>query len=276
MSKRSQIRSSKSRLFLSALSLIALTAAALDAQAQASVDQGDFATGDAGPAPNHDSEYVPGLGMQMPTYGGSGCPQGSISATLSPDQRSLSILFDNYVARAGGNSGAARVAMDCQVNIPFQVPPGYRVQVVKMDYRGFTMIPAGARSTFGAGFRYLEINGAATAAPRFVRAKVFMGPKQENFEVSSVMQGPHWSPCGKPFVLAADSYVNAMTNRSNEEVLTTVDSLDAVQLPVEYSLRWQRCNDQVGPRPDPRPGPPSRPVPPGRPGWPSRPPVRGR
>jgi hypothetical protein len=192
--------------------------------------------------------------MQLPSYSGTGCPQGTVSATLSPDQRSLSILFDQYIAQAGGNTGQSRIAIGCQLNIPFNVPAGYRVQVVKMDYRGFTSVPQGARSTFGAGFRYLEVNGVPTGAKRVLRAKVFTGPRQENFQVSSMLRDENWSPCGKNFILAAESYVNAQTNRMNEQVVTTVDSLDAAQTPVIYSLRWKRCSAQ-GDRPGPRPGP---------------------
>lgn len=247
-------------LVLSAISLLALMIASAKAEAQETVDQGEFVSGDAGAAPNADSESVPGLRMEMPSYGGTGCPQGTAHATLSPDQRAISVLFDQYIAEAGGPGGATRVSLGCQLNIPFSVPPGYRVMVVKMDYRGFTSVPQGARSTFGAGYRYLEINGRATDARRVLRAKVFAGPVQENFEVSSILRGPHWSPCGKPFVLAAESYVNAQSNRAGDQVITTVDSLDAVQLPVIYSLRWQRCNDRM--EPPGRPDRPGRPLPP--------------
>jgi hypothetical protein len=268
---------------LLSMSSIALTQS-LPAQAQVSpndLDQGDFVSGNAGAPPNLDSEYVAGLAMQMPTYGGNGCPQGTLQAVLSPDQRSISVLFNQYIARAGGNSGVPRMAMNCQVNIPFSVPIGYRVQVVKMDYRGFTSVPQGARSTFAAGFRFLEINGMPINNKRVLRAKVFIGPDQENFQITSLTTGPHWSPCGLPFVLAAESYINAQSNRQNDEVMTTVDSLDAVQVPVVYSLRWKRCSDNdsnihpqppapaPGPRPPwPSPGPrPRPPMPPPRPGW---------
>lgn len=265
-----------------ALAFIAMLTAASLAQAQFD-DDGDFNDGNAGQAPNQDSEHVPGLGIQMPSYGGTGCPQGSVSAVLSPDQKTLSVLFDSYIAHAGGATGADRSAVNCQLNIPFTVPAGYRVQVVKLDYRGYSLIPKGARSTIVAGVRYLEIDGRPIQAPRTLRRKVFVGPRQENFQLTSILRGPHWSPCGKSFVLAAESNVHVQTSRMGGEVLSTIDSLDAVQLPVQYALRWQRCddrgNDRIGPpgRPD-QPHRPGRPEPPGRdnPRPPPRHPVRGR
>ncbi len=236
-------------------------------------DSGQFIQGDLGQAPNQDSENVPGLAMQMPTYSGNGCPQGSATAVMSADGRTLSVLFDSYVVEAGQHVATTRDSKGCQINIPFLVPPGYSVQVVKMDYRGFTSLPAGSRSTFGAGFRFLEINGRETNSPRVLRATVMQGPKSENFILTSEIRGRSSSPCGQNFVLAAESTLNVQSNRAGEQTLSTVDSLDAIQTPVVYSLRWQHCKGTGsieapppgGPRPGrpgPPPGRPVRPLPP--------------
>lgn len=234
-------------------------------------DTGNFTEGDLGTPPNGDSESVPGLTMHQPSYSGTGCPDGSATAVLTADGRTLSVLFDSYVAEAGNHVGTTRVAKGCQVNIPFSVPAGYAVQVVKMDYRGFTSLPQGSRSTFGAGFRFLEVNGRATAARRVLRANVMTGPRSENFTLTSLIPKAEFSPCGQNFVLAAESHLNVQSNRAGEQALSTVDSLDAVQTPVKYSLRWVRC--QPG-RDDGRFDPTRPPRPPVRP--PVRPPRFGR
>ena len=233
------------------------------ALAQQPVDSGDFQDGAGGAPSNQDSEAVPGLSMGTPSYAGTGCPQGTLAATLSPDQTALSILFDQYVVRVSG-APKAQARMNCQIQIPFQVPAGYRVAIVKMDYRGFTSVPAGARSTFGAGFSYLEFNGVPTKEKRVVRAKVFSGPRSENFELSSQIAGPPFSPCGKNFVLQAESILNAQSNAAGEEVVTAVDSLDTATQPVVYSLRWRRCDGSSPSVPGPLPPgvhPPARPIP---------------
>ena len=229
-------------------------------------DSGQFVVGNTGAPPNTDSENVPGAVMQSPSYSGTGCPQGTASAVLSPDGKTLSVLFDSYVAEAGGGVSQARDAKGCQINIPFIVPAGYAVQVVKMDYRGFASLPNGARSTFGAGFRFLEVNGAATNARRVLRANLMQGPRSENFVLTSMLPGSAFSPCGQNFVLAAESILNVQSNRAGEQTVASVDSVDSVQTPVVYSLRWQRC----------QPGVIGRPPLPGRPGFPGGPPVVGR
>lgn len=210
--------------------------------AQTAENSGDFSEHDEGAPPNTDSDTVPGLQMLAPTYGGTGCPQGSVSATLSPDGTSLSLLFDSYIAEAGGSTPEHRAERNCQIQIPFSVPAGYAVQIVKMDYRGFASVPSGARSAFGANFRFLEIDGRETKLRRVRRSSVLIGPKQENFILSSIVRGPEFSPCGKDFILAAESMLRVRSNRVGEGALATIDSLDAAQTPVIYSLRWKRCD----------------------------------
>ena len=48
--------------------------------------------------------------LGVPGYGGSGCPSNSVSATLSPDSKSLSLLFDEYIVQAGGDTGKSLIA----------------------------------------------------------------------------------------------------------------------------------------------------------------------
>jgi len=36
------------------------------------------------------------ISLGEPGYGGTGCPAGTVSVTLSPDAKSLSLLFDQY------------------------------------------------------------------------------------------------------------------------------------------------------------------------------------
>ena len=46
------------------------------ASAQLADNSGNFSNYDEGAPPNTDSDSVPGLQMQTPSYSGTGCPQG--------------------------------------------------------------------------------------------------------------------------------------------------------------------------------------------------------
>src|SRR5689334_8347785 len=92
------------------------------------------------------------IALGTPGYGGTGCPDGSASVTLSPDAKSLSILFDSFVVDAGGATNKAFDRKVCNVAIPVHVPQGLSVSILAIDYRGHNEIPVGAKSTFGVEY----------------------------------------------------------------------------------------------------------------------------
>lgn len=72
---------------------------------------------------------VDGITLGEPGYGGTGCPSGSVSATLSPDATSLSLLFDKYQVAVGGTTGESFDRKSCNIAIPVRVPQGFSVSI---------------------------------------------------------------------------------------------------------------------------------------------------
>lgn len=223
--------------------LLALSTLAMEALAQNDpIDSGVFRRGHAGPAPNQDSVSLPSLDLGSPSFSGRGCPQGSVSAAITPDGRELSILFDSYSVNAGRAVGRQTDTAACRVILPFNVPPGYHVQIVKVDYRGFNALPSGGRARLTARFGFgNRLARAEQHRPHLSRAVDFSGPLQSEFILSSIVSGPTFSPCGQPFVLAAESLIQVISNRQGEDALTMIDSIDAVSRPIKLGLRWRRC-----------------------------------
>lgn len=179
--------------------------------------------------------HANGLTLGEPQYGGTGCPAGSASVALSPDQTAVSILFDQYVVEAGGNKSFDR--KNCNIAIPVKVPQGYSVSVFAIDYRGFTGLPSGGRAQLTVDY-FLAGNG------RGVRStKSFRGPMAEDYLKSDTlgMQAVVWSACGADTILRANTSMLVQSNRYREQALATVDSAD-VQAGLIYHLQWRRCH----------------------------------
>ncbi len=179
--------------------------------------------------------YGNGLTLGEPQYGGTGCPAGSASVALSPDQTAVSILFDQYVVEAGGRKTIDR--KNCNIAIPVRVPQGYSVSVFAIDYRGFTALPAGARAQLGVEY-FLAGNGRGVRT-----SKTFYGPNTSDYLKSDTlgMQAVVWSACGADTILRANTSMMAQTNSRREQALATVDSAD-VQAGLIYHLQWRRCH----------------------------------
>lgn len=172
--------------------------------------------------------------LGQPAYGGTGCPAGSASVTLSPDQDALSILFDNYVAEAGGGRRVDRKS--CNISVPVQVPSGYSVAVFQVDYRGFNSIPRGAQSRFDAEYFWAGARG-----PRISRT--FVGPVNDVYSVTDglIATALVWTPCGASVTLRVNTSMMAQSNARSEQTLATVDSAD-ISSGLIYHLQWRRCN----------------------------------
>lgn len=180
-----------------------------------------------------------GITLGEPGYGGSGCPAGSASVTLSPDSTSLSIIFDEYMVEAGGDTRKRIARKNCSIAIPVNVPQGFSVSIIDVDYRGYVSLPRGAQARFSAEYFF-----AGRRGPRFVKS--FRGYTDDDYLISNKL-GVHatvWSACGADVNLRVNSSMLVRTNRRKEEALATVDSADFAS-GIVYQLQWKTCGNDA-------------------------------
>lgn len=177
------------------------------------------------------------IALGEPSYGGNGCPQGTVGASLSPDKKVLSIIFDQYMAKADANTYLDRKS--CQLGVPIHVPQGLSLSVLKLDYRGYSFVPAGASALFEVEY-FLKSFNSSNTGPKV--SKAFNGPMDSdylitnNIGVSSVV----WSACGEDVNLRVNSSIRARTNSKKYDTIITVDSTD-IAAGMIYSLQWKKC-----------------------------------
>lgn len=87
--------------------------------------------------------------VQAITYGGTGCPQGSVGQSLSNDRLSYTLIFDSFVASTGPAVPAAEQTKSCEVKLALSVPAGTSIWVETSTARGYTQLPEGMSSTLG-------------------------------------------------------------------------------------------------------------------------------
>jgi hypothetical protein len=220
----------------------------LEPAAQADEDVDNFSKGTGGGPKNGQSVFVKDVKIKTPLLGGSGCQSGTVSASLTPDAKTMSILFDNYIAAAGKNYGVKRDIKLCTIQVPIEVPGGYQFTVVKLDYRGYNGIPDGARTRYVTMYSFFDQNTNKQIGRRIRRKFDFFGPLDEDYTISSdVSSKPVWSQCGKNINFRLDTRAVAATNEAGDDVMATIDSIDAsVGTDVQYHLLWRQCGVQPG------------------------------
>ncbi len=175
------------------------------------------------------------ISLGEPGYGGTGCPSGTVSTTLSPDAKSLSLIFDQYQVSTGGETGRTFDRKSCNVAIPVRVPDGYSVSVLSIDYRGFNHLPARASSQFNVEYFF-----AGGRGPAFRRT--FYGVLDSDYLIQNklVVETMVWSRCGEDVNLRTNSSIR-LSGPAGAEAMATVDSED-VSAAIIYQLQWRRCS----------------------------------
>lgn len=178
--------------------------------------------------------------LGMPGYGGSGCPSGTLSATLSTDAKSLSILFDEFVLEAGPGIGKSMDRKSCNIAIPVHVPNGFSVSIMAVDYRGYNYLPRGARSQFRTEYFF-----AGQRGPRY--SKTFMGSMDDEYLLSNKLAvvANVWSKCGEDVNLRINSSMRLLNRNRRDDAMSTLDSTD-ISSGIVYKLQYKPCHQTGG------------------------------
>lgn len=175
------------------------------------------------------------LELGFPSHAGTGCPQGTVSAALSPDNQQLSILFDSYTVESGYTNNRQLDRKSCNIAIPVRVPQGYSVSIISLDYRGFVDVPRGGRAQLSVDYFF-----AGGRGPRFTRD--FRGPRSGDYLINNrlVAEAVVWSACGASTNLRTNTSLLVETNSRFDQAQASLDSID-VESGVIYNLQWRRC-----------------------------------
>jgi hypothetical protein len=180
--------------------------------------------------------FADDISLGYPAYGGNGCPNGTASATLSPDGKSLSVIFDQFITEAGPASGRTLDRKSCNVAVPVHVPNGFSISILAVDYRGFVSLPAGATAQLAAEYFFAGMQG-----PRF--AKSFMGRQDSDYTFNNALgvQAMVWSPCGADVNLRVNASMMVRNSSRLQDAMATVDSAD-FSAGIIYQIQMRRCN----------------------------------
>jgi hypothetical protein len=182
------------------------------------------------------TSFAQGLQLGYPSTGGNGCPQGSVSANLSPDNTQLSILFDQFIAEAGPGVGKTLDRKSCNISIPITVPNGYSVSIIQVDYRGFVGLPSrAANARFSAEYFF-----AGQRGPLLQRQ--FLGAQNSDYLIDNrlAVSTMVWSACGAQTNLRVNASMMVQNTDRRQDAIATVDSAD-VSSGIIYQLQFRRC-----------------------------------
>lgn len=187
-------------------------------------------------------------------FTGPGCPEGTLSSTISPDGTALSLLYDQFSVKAQVPTSVSKWLQRrnftwnqkwCQVHVSIDVPVGYRLAAVHLDQRGFSNLPEDS-----LGFLYSTIRSYDVAENRlqFLSSQIdyTSGVFQDNFNISGVLRNESNRYCeGGKQTLTLTTYMGVKLGRNaKEEAMMTMDSSDlAVKDPnsTDVTMQIESC-----------------------------------
>ncbi len=199
----------------------------------------------AGPKPVYGPAPFP-IKIKVIQLAGAGCPSGSASVTLSPDQSSFSILFDQLIAEAQGADSTVAQKKTCAILLGLKISGPYRLAIVGSDVRGFVNVTEGAQASIRV--KHHPFMNVAMGAPQFMDfVRNFQGPTQEDVIMQSRFTNlPMWSNCGVHMSSGSENMpymqinidVEAISNNPSESTMVAIDSLDTGNSQLDYQLAW--------------------------------------
>lgn len=176
-----------------------------------------------------------GVAFNKVTYGGLGCPQGTVSAIFAADRSSFTLLFDQYIASAGPGVPVTESRKSCQIAADVSVPAGWSFSVATVDYRGYVSLPPGgvAQQTSIYYFQGSQLQSQA--------GTTFRGPIAKDYLSSDAvkLEAVNWSVCNQnvPFNVKSQVRLSVPFGQSGQ---ITTDSMDT-KVEQIYGLLWRRC-----------------------------------
>ena len=176
-----------------------------------------------------------GVYINAVSYGGSGCPQGSVGTVFSADRTTLTLIFDSYIASAGPTVPVTESRKNCQIAADIRVPQGWSYSVASVDYRGFVDLPYGASAQQSATYYFQGEQVQATST------STFQGPVSKDYLVSDriPLETTVWSDCRAIKPVNVNTKIRLSVPRGQSGQITT-DSIDAKVKQI-YGLQWRRC-----------------------------------
>lgn len=186
------------------------------------------------------------LALGEPTVRGNGCPKDTFGVSLTPDKKTVSFIFDQFISEAGNSVELKKNKKRCSITLPIDVPKGWQVTILQMEQRGFFSVPKNAHARLQTQYS-LWSDRNHLLQKSVLKKKNIRGPAEDEYTISTrVRNVPLFSHCGQKVKFKMDTEIETQSNKAGADVLLTLDSVDAAadNKGFHLSFLWKRCQQK--------------------------------
>lgn len=181
-------------------------------------------------SPDPRSVYINSL-----TFGGTGCPAGTVAGNISEDLHAFTLLYDSFVTEAGPGIPLSSSRKACQAIIDIHIPQGWQMTLFSLDTRGYLGLDDSASAVIQTKYYFQGSLSGPTLADSYFGPYYEDYIKHDEVLVSSLV----WSPCGVNRALNVNTSAR-VSAFAGGQALATVDSSDG-EFRQLWGIRWRRC-----------------------------------
>lgn len=199
----------------------------------------------AGPVlnPDLDSDVPNPLEIQISgaTWSGNGCPQGTVSTSISPDRTVLTFGFDAFQTYIGPGVSVMERNKNCALHLNLKYPGGFQFAVVDTTYHGYAILEKGVTGQFFSTYFFSQDAAATTTTSTEIEgggvwAQGQVYTKEDQIETASVI----WSPCGATGILNINNRIGLKSTVATAFGSITNDDA-TVAFTHQLNLQWRPC-----------------------------------
>ncbi|KAE9373985.1 hypothetical protein N431DRAFT_404437 [Stipitochalara longipes BDJ] len=167
------------------------------------------------------------------SYGGSGCPQGSLSFVYTiSDTRGVAV-FNGYSASVGSNISVRENRKNCQISLNIGYPSGTQYSPVSVGYSGYANLDNGVQGLHQTTYYFTGSSDQVSTN------HTFAGPTSTAYSYEEAIDPTGtviWSPCNSSTPLNINNQVR-LTKDSNSDGNGALYDSGIVDL----TLQWRSC-----------------------------------
>ncbi len=198
---------------------------------------GSAAHADAGPAAAALATPPGGqVTLSVQTINGSGCPAGTTSVSMLPDNSAFRVTYANFLAQVNGGASATAFRKNCQINLQVNIPQGFTFAISWADYRGHASLASGATALERTNYYFQGTSGNNYAD------HTFSGPFSGWWHATDITSSEDlvYEPCGETVNLNLNTELRVDDGGSNATSWISMNASDAGVYTLVH-FQWEQC-----------------------------------
>lgn len=175
------------------------------------------------------------------SFSGNGCPQGSVSTSISPDKTVITFGFDRFQTYIGPGVSPAEKTKNCQLHLNLKYPGGFQFSVVESTYHGYAQLDKGVTGTFYSTYYFSQDASATTTTQTSISGGGIWAQGQVYTKADKIPTASYiYSPCGASGILNVNNRI-ALTSTNSSASGTVSDDDATVAFTQQVNLNWRTC-----------------------------------